>query len=246
MRTVVFGAGLSALAFSAGLANADTVKLTGGPGYGGGAFGATLKVETAVISGHAAPFTPFSSLADGATLNFPTFCLEHGEFFTPGTSYFVEYSTSAMFGGTGSGDPLGSATAWLYSQVRTSPASAALQTIFGAAGFDLGNSTHNRLVQEAVWTLEGESFTAGSNATTLANLVALANANQDGSLYSVMVMRMWGQRTWNTSTNSWNFSDVKQDQLVLIPLPSAAWAGMSMIAGVVGFGVIRRRSLRSA
>lgn len=227
----------------AGLASADTVKLDGGPGYGGGSFVATITREVGPISGHAAPFSPFGT-AEGALVT-RTFCAETGEHFVPGTSYFVQYSTTAMNGGTGgAGDPLGTQSAWLYSRAVSDP--SALASVFGVGGFNITNANQSRAVQEALWKLEGESYTfaTGTIAGWREALITLANTNSNGSLYGVMFMRLWDTRSYNSGSGSWDFSGRRQDQFVMVPLPPAAWAGLGTIAAVIGFGYIRRRSLR--
>lgn len=243
-----------------GGARADTIVVNSGPviSYGGGPFNATITVETGLIGGNPAPFTPFES----GPVNIQTFCLETNEFISFGSTYYVEYATSAMGGGSGGAvggiDPLGSATAWLYSQAVTSP--GGLTSVFGAGGFNIGDGGHQRAMQEAIWMLEeenwepggpgtGSAYSTGNQVATWRDaLISLANANGTGSLFDVMVMRLWTSRSYNTAGGFWQFDGVAQDLLVVtpIPLPPAAWAGMSTLAAVIGFGYMRRRSLRRA
>lgn len=235
-------AAVALVGLAASVACADKVVLNGGPGYGGGSFAATITREVGMIGSNPAPFSPFS--AAEATISTTTFCCETGETFVPGQSYYVQYGTSANSGGTGSGvDPIGSASAWLFS--RAVADGSALNGVFGS--FSLANANHSRAVQEALWKLEGEtySYAGGTVGAWRDALVSLANSSANGSLYGVMLMRLWDSRSYNAGSGSWDFTGHRQDQFVLIPLPPAAWAGLGTIAAVIGFGYIRRRSLRS-
>jgi hypothetical protein len=245
VRAVQVCAAVATIGTAAGVASADRVVLNGGLGYGGGPFTAQVTREAGLIGSNAAPFSPFPGASE-STLNLTTFCVEVGEFFSPGEAYFAEYSLSASAGGVGGADPLSTQTAWLFS--RAVADQGALTGVLGAA-FNAGNVGHGRAVQEAVWALEGESFalSGGTVGAWRDALISLANANANGSLYGVMIMRLWDQRTWNSGAGGWAFGGNHQDQLVYtqIPLPPAAWAGLGTIAAVIGFGYIRRRSLRS-
>lgn len=252
-----FVGGLAAASF-AGAALADTIVVSSGPAvsYGGGPFNATISVETGLIGGNPAPFTPFSS----GSVSIQTFCLETNEFVSFGPSYFVEYAASAAGGGSGGSiggqDALSSATAWLYSQAIGSP--GGLASVFGGSGFNIADSGHQRAMQEAIWMLEEENWEPGGPGTgsaySVANQVAAwrdaligqANANGTGSLFGVMVARLWTSRSFNSSTGLWQFDGAGQDLLVLIPLPPAAWAGIGTLAAVIGFSYMRRRSYQRA
>jgi hypothetical protein len=236
-------AAVAAIGVAAGVASADKVKLNGGPGYGGGSFVGTITREVSGIGLNPAPFSPFGG-TEGSTLTTRTFCSETGEYFTPGVTYYAEYATSAMNGGVGGGgDPISTQSAWLVSRAIGSP--SALNAIFGGA-FNIDNANHSRAVQEALWKMEGETyaFAGGTIGAWREALISLAGSNADGSLYGVMLMRMWDNRSYNAVSGNWVYSGNRQDQFVMIPLPPAAWAGFGTIAAVIGFGYIRRRSLR--
>lgn len=225
------------LAGAASATLADTVKLSGS-GWSGGSFGATITKEAG---------SPFGGPVGGTHIT-RTFCIETEEFFTPGTSYFVEYATSAVSGGggaVGGQDPIGSATAWLFS--RTISGLLSWDIGSGNTTFDVNNITHNKAVQEAIWQLEQENWSYSGAASTIGKIrdavKAQALADSDGSLYGVMVMRLWQNRSG--SPGNYSFSGNVQDQLVLIPLPPSAWAGLSMLAGLAGLAYMRRQRLRA-
>ncbi len=242
MRLGVLAAAAS-VGLSAGVASADRVKLNGGPGYGGGSFGATITREVNPIGINPVPFSPFGG-ADGETIATRTYCSETTEYFSPGVTYYVEYATSALNGSAGpGGDPISTQSAWLFSRAVSD--ASAIASVFGGT-FNIDNANHSRAVQEALWKMEGESysFAGGTVGIWRENLIALANGNANGGLYGVMLMRLWDNRTYNAASGSWEYSGNRQDQFVMVPLPPAAWAGLGTIAGVIGFGYIRRRSLR--
>jgi len=112
------------------------------------------------------------------------------------------------------------------------------------SAFDVTYSANERAsaLQLAIWRLEDEI----SNTTNWDNLgnadvralaailynaaTAAAAANGSGDFYGVRVLRLYTLGGVNS-----------QDQLTLIPLPPAAWAGLSTLAGVGFVGYIRRR-----
>jgi hypothetical protein len=234
-KTRVIAAGVL-LAGVGATALADKVVLDGGPGYGGGAFNATITLESG---------SPFGS---SGTVLTKTFCVETQSYFNPGTQYFVEYSNSATPGGGGASggqDPLGYDTAWLFSRAMMGALSWNLNDGNGVVAFDINNATHERAMQEAIWQLENEVWGSYSSASSTVgkirdNIKAQAAAHAaDGTYYGVAVMRLWDTRTG--TPGNYTYSGDHQDQIVLIPLPPAAWAGLSMMAGVVGMAYIRRR-----
>jgi hypothetical protein len=115
----------------------------------------------------------------------------------------------------------------------------------GSVMFDMNNQSHNKAVQAAIWKLEGESnpFALTSQEQTwrdyLYNNAGSFASAAGGGMFGVRVMRLWDTRLG--SPGSYSYSGDHQDQLVLVPLPRAAWAGMSMMGGVVGMAYVRRR-----
>jgi hypothetical protein len=225
---------------AAGGASADKVVLNGGPGYGGGSFGATITTEAG---------SPFG-LTPGTIVSTRTFCVETEEYFNPGTQYYVEYALSAVNGGggaVGGEDQISRRTAWMFSQAL----SGILQWDIGSGltTFDINNATHNRAVQEAIWAQEQETYAYSGALTTVGkirdNILAQASlVSENGNLFGVLVMRLWSGRT-SLPGGGYSFSGNKQDQLVLIPLPPAAWAGMSMLTILAGAAAVRRRLNRA-
>jgi hypothetical protein len=102
-------------------------------------------------------------------------------------------------------------------------------------------------IQYAIWDLEGElvwdvnqskyvnpsgysgSFSSAPNSWAR-QIVSEANSNAiAGNLYGVRVLQLWSGTT------------PIQDQLTIVPTPTAAMAGLGLIAGLAVAGYIKRR-----
>lgn len=187
-----------------------------GSGWPGGAFRAT------VVSG----FNGVTGGPGGTSDSFLTFCLEYNENFSFGTTYNTVISDRAQNGGNGpSGDLISGATKAMYAEFRRGG-----NNTFGISGLNVGGggdlSNTMRALQNAIWFEEGEIESLPSGlATTIWNW-GTANSANAGLANNVRVLQLWnldGSRA--------------QDQLTLIPLPSAAAAGLSLL----GVGAMRRR-----
>jgi len=200
-------------------------------------------------AGNLAPMiSGLGTLGQGAN-QWLTFCLEHNEFISFGTTYNVTIDTTALLGGNGNatpgtgyssgplsngggGDALDPRTAFLYSSFMDST----LDTLLAASGysgtttFTYGATASGKALQDAIWFLENEitSVTSGSLA---GNLVRLANAANWTNLGNVRVLNLWDK----------NNNSPQQSQLVIIPLPGSAGMAAAGLASVLGFGFLRRR-----
>jgi len=209
------------------------VTTTGGGGFGvfqylnGGEF--TLQVDNDLM-----PvlnyYSPLTSNQGNTRNTFQSFCLELDEAIKPNTTYNVAISNAAIGGGVGGAtngaDPISLGTAWLYSQF-------AKGTLVGynfagtvaerkASAFDL---------QYALWWLEDEKAYDASNIFIQAAIAmfsdeATAKADSLGA-YNVMAL--------NLTDDAGNLF---QDQLVVVPIPSAIWLLGTAIMGLIG---VRRR-----
>jgi hypothetical protein len=159
---------------------------------------------------------------------FATFCLETDEFITlPGGPYTSFISNAAVDGGTGgpSPDPISEATSLLYYTFRTGGL---------IAGDTIDTSDEVSALQYAIWALEQETFSAvnGSIGTLSTLYAAWATSNAvTGNFYNVRVL--------NLSTGS----TLNQSMLTLVPLPTAAWMGLGLLASAAGVSYARRRSI---
>jgi hypothetical protein len=173
--------------------------------------------------------TPFSSGDGGAfqvtvlggyageippSCQFLTFCLEKNEGFDPGKCYSTTIGT-ATTGWAGS-DPISPFTAFLYSNFRKGTLSG-----FNAASLkDYGD------LQDAIWALEDEISVPAAGMNKFYDM-ALASGWTD--LGDVRVLNLYYQNG--------NFA---QDQLTIVPLPTAAWSGLAMIGSMAAIRRIRR------
>jgi hypothetical protein len=203
-----------------------TIKLGGSQtGTSGGPFLATVQ------SGNIGIYA--------AGQSFNTFCIEMGEHFSPGNTYYAMESERARFGtnGNGGSDSLGTydllnhQTAWLYSQYMSGG--------LAALGIGWTGSIADLIaLQNAIWAFEGES--SGSSAMKAA-LMVQANANaQVGNLYNVRVMQLW---TSESAVNT--HAGRVQDQLVLVPTPGPAAAAFGLLGAIGLFAWYKRRPSES-
>ncbi len=195
------------------------VKFTNVNAWGGSTGGGPFEVE-------AIGFAPVGlGLQGAAPGHFITFCVERDEYIANGKTYDVVVNTAAVAGGAGgpSPDPLDSRTAFLYTMFMNGTLSS-LEGDFTYLDPDSGEA-----MQDAIWALENE-LSMPSSGSLAGKLVALAQSNVDSGSW----VGIGNVRIMNLTRNGQR----AQDQLVLIPLPSAA--GLAM----VGLGVISIRRRR--
>lgn len=215
------------------LSDGDRIKLEWGAGTYGHAFGGGEFKASGV------------SVLNGAGDSFLTFCLEYSEHISLNTPYYVDINTAAKSGGGGaildpSGgtyDPLNASTAWLYTQFRNNALSGFNYTSNASAS----NASANSL-QLAIWKLEGElsgSALATYGGDSVAQgWVAAAEGSGWTTLGNVRVLNLYG--SYNSSTGK--FSEFKQDQLYLMPIPEPETYAMLLAGlGLMGFVARRRR-----
>ncbi len=231
-------AAIAALGLSAA-ANAGQVRVVDGVGGLNGQEGSGGAFQVQIISG----FNGYAGGPGGSATAFSSFCLERNENVSLGSFYNTTIATSAINGGYGGGspDPVGEATAWLYRTFRDG-GSIAGHVVDGVS--TSGGLTPNELVsalQLAIWRAEDEIMNTATwdnlgnaNVRTAAlamyNAAIAAAASAPGEFYGVRVLRLYTLG-----------GDNSQDQLTLVPLPPAGWAGLSTLAGAGLVGYIRRR-----
>jgi hypothetical protein len=241
MKTLVRSAVAAALLVGTQWAAAEVVtgtivKFADGVGNNpGGAFNGS------VVSG-----------ASGSWNNsFESFCLEYNENISFGTNYKVggvtnhtvnapgaygTYSGSEP-GHTSTKDPISASTAWLFTQFYTTHLSNT--AIWGNAN----QTTKNTALQQAIWSLEGESFGSMSSlATSYKNLAnAAVSSNAWSGIGNVRVLNLYSK------DNQGNYTRHAQDQLYMVasvPEPETyalLLAGLALVGGVA-----RRRRNKAA
>ncbi len=192
---------------SAGSVFLDTLAAYPNP-RGGGPFEAHVVTP---ITGHAANTT------------FLTFCVEYTEDFHPGTTYDTNIANKAVFGQSGppsGSDLLTSQTAWLYSTFLSGGLAASVPSWTGSVG-DL------YALQDAIWKTQGWVLSDTPGATLNLSNALVAAAPSNGGLYGVQVMQLWDVG----EVGQVGFQH--QDQLILVPTPMAAMAGLVLLSSLM-------------
>ena len=210
--------------------NINQKRVTGYYGGSGGEF----TVYNFTLGSYITPTA--QNVGAGGNGLFETFCVETDEFAVNGT---FTTSNAADNGGwnTNSGDFLGDGSKWLFNMFWFGDWSDTTATYDYTVG--VGRAADAVLLQQALWYLEDENPAYYGNpatnkyvsaAVTKFGSVANAKAETLGYLSDVLVINVrdiTGKRA--------------QDFLVVVPLPSAVWAGLMLLGGVGLFRTVRRK-----
>ncbi len=183
---------------------------------GVGAQAGVVKLEKAPYYGDHGPFIATSVSGNNGMTNpmgqFLTFCLEKNVAFVPGGLHTTTIST--MTGGNGQDDPISAKTAYLYFNFR-------MGTL---AGYTKGSIGDGLLLQEAIWALEQEISAPAAGVNKFYDLALKSNWTDIGMVRVLQIGNPDGS--------------CGQDQLTLVPLPTAAWMGLATLGLAAG---LRRR-----
>jgi hypothetical protein len=159
--------------------------------------------------------------------SFQTFCLESGEFFSPGITYNVAISDRAIAGGVvPGGDPISIGTAWLYYMFATGE--------LNDYNYGTGRSASAGNLQATFWWLEGEGNDPG-NANPFRNLILTQFTNSGNA----MVDNNWFYPVAVLNVTTTNAGSYRQDQLVLVGVPEPSTL-LLLGAGLLGLGLVTR------
>lgn len=197
-------------------------------GYYSGDGGEFTIVSTALSNAKYSP-SPKKTKDIGATGSFQSFCIEKTEHVTIPGSYYFTLDTRAFQGGAGGGspDPLGYATAWLYTQFATG--------VLSGYNYGTGRTTSAAALQNAIWYLENEitSVSGQANTWAIAANAAVSSGGWGNTIGDVRVLNLY---TYDSKGNKVDC----QSQLYLVPVPGAVLLGM---LGLGAAGMKLRRAV---
>ena len=164
---------------------------------------------------------------------FQTFCIESSEEFSPGTSYSVSTSDSALYNGTGHPVAVTLGVDYLYSQF----AKGTLAGYDYTYGTGVTSRTASALaLQQAIWYLMGESGGVNNSFVTTAE----SGTGNAGNLAAIEVA---GNGAYNVRAMNLGAPGAVQDQLIVVPEPTTLIAGALLL---LPFGASTLRSLRKS
>ncbi len=165
----------------------------------------------------------------GLSNTFQTFCLETNEYIYKNSVYDAVFNNAADNGGVAGGrpDPISKGTAWLYLQFA--------KGIWGGYNYSVDRTTSAAALQNTIWFLEGEASDPGETnyfrQAVKSQFTTLDNAMLDDDVGIVKVLNL-------TSDQLIGNTHLRQDVLVVTPIPAAVWL---LGAGVIGLVGVRRR-----
>ncbi len=248
---------IGVLTLAAGAASADTItgRFLNVPN------GVTLNVSTGNLNVGALRHEWTNGNGEAARFNgtYATFCVDNKNATGTATSFELREVTNAPRSTAGNyGNPGNPYTAMQAKRLAAVVKAAQDLGRMGSRGEFITTGTDDNLWSAAIqlavweslwestngagWDLAGGTFVLNSTNGTSNNvrnrfntLIASATTFFNTNNVAGGVRVLAGTRGTTNET--------AQDQLVIVPLPPAAWAGLGALAGVMGVGYVRRRKL---
>ena len=197
-------------------------------GYYSGDGGAFTIVSAALSNAEYSP-SPEKTKDIGTTGSFQSFCIEQTEHVTIPGNYYFTLDTCAVQGGAGGGspDPLGYATAWLYTQFATG--------VLSGYNYGAERTTSAAALQNAIWYLEDEIAPVSGQANTwvIAANAAVSSGDWGNTIGDVRILNLYKYDSEGNKVDC-------QSQLYLVPVPGAVLLGM---LGLGAAGMKLRRAV---
>jgi len=226
LKTALIVLALSSIAFTQSFANTITL------GANNGSYRVGVGGEFNWIPNGGNPDNLGAGYSASALLGsgFESFCIQYGEHISFGGTYEYAIGTAAK-GPTGT-DEVSVGTAWLYSQFATGTLAGYNYTPGAGRAASAGD------LQNAIWYLEGEISSIGSNAFITAattHFGGLANAEQDAlGSYGVYALNLGPVGTKSDWCN--------QDQLIYCPVSEGGVTLAMLGFGLLGLALAKRRA----
>ena len=168
---------------------------------------------------------------------FQSFCLETNELLNPnGTLYKVNSVTNHTVNAAGTQDPISASTAWLFTQFFTTNLS---NTAIWGSGTQ---AVKNTAVQQAIWSMENETFNGMTSlATSYKNLAnAAVSSGAWSGIGNVRVLNLFSK------DGRGNYTQHAQDQIYMVSSVPEPETYALMLAGLALVGGIARRRRNKA
>jgi len=174
-------------------------------------------------SSHVGSGGEFRVIGPGSAYDFETFCVETGEYFTPGNQYYIGGISGVTVNG---GLTLTNPVAYLYAQFRVNP---------GAIGY---SDPYAGDLQNAIWRLMAGNTSPLGDPNDFVGQAVAAVAGGWANNGLVAVLNLYG--SYSAASG---YGNPAQDQLTLTRAVPDGGATLMLLGGaLMGLGALRRKS----